>query len=131
MSKEITTMNTKNWDGPNNLEECLDVLKKELLVRDLANINEIPEGDMCKYHHNLGKNLRNEWGLWKGSPLATYFNELGIHHADDMSGIILDSFWRRMHGKDIDLQKRVEYCKEYWRNMAQVAAKMKLKEEKK
>lgn len=66
-------------------------------------------------HHFLGRYLRNEWGLWEGSALARWFNAQGIYHADDMSGIILESFWRRLNGQEIGLAGQVEECQAYWR----------------
>lgn len=73
------------------------------------------EDDMVQYHHGLGMWMRNEWGLWAGSRLSEYFNRIGIHHPDDMSGIILNSYWRKLHGKPIDLERQVKYYQEYWR----------------
>jgi hypothetical protein len=73
------------------------------------------EEDMIQYHFGLGMWMRNNWGLWGGSRLSEYFNGIGIHHPDDMSGIILDSYWRKLHGKPIDLEGQVKYYEEYWR----------------
>jgi glutathione peroxidase-family protein len=87
-----------------------------------ALLNEIrlkSEKDMILYHHGFGTWLRNYWGLWAGSRLAQYFNQIGIHHPDDMSGIILTSFWRHLHSQPIKLEEQVEYYKEYWRKAAE------------
>jgi len=37
--------------------------------------------------------LRNDWGLWKGSPLKDYFSVRGIAHADWITSAIFDG-WR-------------------------------------
>lgn len=58
--------------------------------------------------------MRNNWGLWSGSRLAKYFNEMGIFHPDDMSGIILTSFHRHLNGKDLQLDQQIKYYQEYW-----------------
>lgn len=34
-------------------------------------------------HFGLGMWMRNQWGLWRGGPLAKYFHQLGIYHPDD------------------------------------------------
>ena len=59
--------------------------------------------------------LRNNWGLWKGLRLAQWFNKQDIFHPDDMSGIILASFWRHLNHKPIDLRGQVTTCQAYWK----------------
>jgi len=71
---------------------------------------------MSQYHFGLGMGMRNEWGLWGGSRLAKWFNAQGITHPDDMSGIILHSFWRHLNGKPITLEQQVKYYQDYWKN---------------
>src|SRR5262249_54668776 len=39
----------------------------------------------------------------------------GIHHPDDMSGVILDSFWRHLNSKPIELDKQIASYEEYWK----------------
>ena len=73
------------------------------------------EDDMTQYHMGLGMWMRNNWGLWGGSRLAAWFNAQGINHPDDMSGIILDSFWRYLNGKPIKLDEQVKYYQGYWK----------------
>ena len=66
--------------------------------------------------------MRNNWGLWKGSRLSKWFNSQGIKHTDDMSGVILVSYYRHLNGKPIELEKQIQYYKNYW-------AKTKAREE--
>ena len=58
--------------------------------------------------------MRNYW-LRHHSRLGQYFRQLGIDEYDDMSGIILDSYWRQLHGKPIDLNGQVRYYQDYWK----------------
>jgi len=99
---------------PNNLEECyveLDAMSPE----DSDNWIKATEKDaMGMAHHGLGQWLRNNWGLWCGSTLKTYFEGLGLHHADDMSGVILTSYHRHKNGKDINLDEQVQHYKDFW-----------------
>ena len=76
-----------------------------------------PEDDMIQYHHGLGTWIRNNWALWPNGRLSKYFNEGGIKHADDMSGIILTSFWRHLHSQPIKLDEHIEGYKKYWRDL--------------
>jgi hypothetical protein len=66
-----------------------------------------------------GQTLRNEWKLWDNGPLKDYFNKLGIHHPDDMSGIVLTSFYRKLVGKGIDFDTQIEHYKKYWAKFPQ------------
>ena len=51
------------------------------------------EGEFQFTHRILGMQLRNEWGLWKGSPLKDYFSKRGIAHADWITAAIFEG-WR-------------------------------------
>jgi hypothetical protein len=99
---------------PENLEDCFGELGKMLQPELIEEMKSGTEDDMITYHHGLGTWLRNNWGLWSGSRLAKYFNGLGIKHPDDMSGVILDSFWRHLNNKPIELEGQVKYYKDYW-----------------
>jgi hypothetical protein len=102
-------------NNPNNLEECFTELisiidKEELDIFKIAAEDEI----VGKSHFGLGLWMRNNWGLWAGSHLAQYFNNMGIFHPDDMSGIILTSFHRHLNGQDIRLDEQIKFYQEYW-----------------
>ncbi len=102
-------------DIPKNLDDCFVQLEKILQPADLEKMKVGSEKDMILYHRSLGLWMRNNWGLWSGSRLKQYFNELGIHHPDDMSGIILDSFWRHLHGQPIRLEEQIKSYQDYWK----------------
>lgn len=89
---------------PKDLEDCFRELDK-LLTEN--NKEEFRKNSPISYHMGLGRNLRNRWGLWTSSRLQEYFLDLGVTHPDDMSGIILDSYYRYLNGKDIDLDKQL------------------------
>jgi hypothetical protein len=73
------------------------------------------EDEITLQHFGLGQWMRNFWGLWSGSRLASYFHELGIEHPDDMSSIILTSYWRYLNAESIHLDEQVTEHQEYWR----------------
>lgn len=66
-------------------------------------------------HMGFGLWMRNNWQLWGGSRLSKYFNELGIFHPDDMSGIILVSYHRYLKNEEIKLEEQVQFYKAYWK----------------
>lgn len=65
-------------------------------------------------HFGFGMWIRNNWRLWGGSRLSKYFNDMGIYHPDDMSGIILVSYHRYLNNKEIKLEEQVKYYQDYW-----------------
>ena len=66
-------------------------------------------------HLSLGMWIRNNWRLWQGGELANFFKSKGVFHPDDMSGIILCSFYRYLHGQDMNVDEQVAHYQEYWR----------------
>lgn len=110
---------------PKDLEDCFVELKKMLPKKLIKKIKDGKESAMIEYHMNLGVWIRNSWGLWKGSCLKSYFENLGIHHPDDMSGIILDSFYRHLNNENIGLSGQVRMYQKYWEVIPKIFEKMK------
>jgi len=84
---------------PNTLEEALHALDDLLGDEDKAFVDEAdtPKA-MIGFHHNLGRHLRNEWGLWHGSELKTRLqHRYGTSEADELSGQLLEDYWRHRH----------------------------------
>jgi len=102
---------------PKDLDDCFAELKRILPKEEIEKMKSGPEKDMIRYHFGLGMWLRNNWGLWKGSRLSKWFNDKGIRHPDDMSGIILDSFWGHLNGKPTGLEEQVKHYQDYWKKL--------------
>lgn len=99
---------------PTNLDECFEELKSILSTEVQIAIIKMPDGPIG-LHHGVGTWLRNNWKLWQpDSVLSKYFQTLGLHHADDMSGLILDSFWHHLRSEPLDIEGQVKKYKEYW-----------------
>lgn len=117
----MNNTNNKWEDVPNNLQEALELLDKDVLedvkqeIRDYTPITQNSHF-MCCIIGGMG--MRNAWGLWHDSPLASWFRERGIWHADDMSAIIGTAFYHRLVGdKTIDdewLAKERAFYDDYW-----------------
>ncbi|MGV3616212.1 MAG: DUF6794 domain-containing protein [Fimbriimonas sp.] len=108
---------------PKDLEAAMKELDKLLPPKMRAAMTKGTEDDMIVYHHGLGTWLRNNWGLWGQSALAKWFAQRGIFHPDDMSGIVLDSYWRRLHKRPIDLEGQIAHYQEYWKREKEADAK--------
>jgi hypothetical protein len=103
---------------PTNLDDAHRELASMLSAREIEHIMAMTNEDMMiEYHMSLGLGLRNQWGLWHSSRLARYFNELDVYHPDDMSGIILGTFWCKLHNQPFGLDTRIRSAQDYWRSM--------------
>lgn len=98
------------------LDEAHSRLEKELDEKTLREIDSLEsKDDMILYHHSIGMYIRNNYGLWSAdSELFSYLRGLGLRHPDDMSSVILESFWCKRHGVEYDLSGEVKKYKEYW-----------------
>lgn len=97
---------------PKDLDEAIEVLATQENIEFILKCTE--KEFLGHAHHGFGTGIRNNWGLWRGSVLAKWFKERGIHHADDMSGIILTSSFRKAQGKDIDLEGQIKFYRDFW-----------------
>lgn len=117
------------WGLPVNLEEAVETyLDHYRNAHDMRTIIDHTEDEFSAYaHHASGQFIRNSWFLWwheghpysswpaSKPPIVGFFNELGIYHADDISGIIITSAYRKVNGKEIDLSGQVEHYKAFWK----------------
>jgi hypothetical protein len=100
---------------PTTLSEALKRLRETLPAQTIQEMRDGTEADMVTYHMSLGLWMRNSWGLWARGPLYEDLAALGLSHPDDMSAVILTSFWRELHGKPQAIETQVAKYKEYWR----------------
>jgi len=112
---------------PNNLKEAVETLIT-FFENEIELVKSMQEEDfIADSHHNGGKFIRNTWNLWwyeghrfedwpKEKPnLVSFFNDLGIVHADDISGIILTCFYRELKNYPYNLEQQVEMYKDHWK----------------
>lgn len=121
----------KKWDEEEKVRYTIDSLRGIYIPKDLDDcfkqinlfwsdstrleVKNLPEDKFSStLHFGFGMWMRNNWQLWGGSRLSKYFNDIGIYHPDDMSGIILHSYHRYLNGKELGLDKQVQYYKNYW-----------------
>jgi hypothetical protein len=104
---------------PKDLYDCFSELEKMLHPDLIAEMKADQEPDMVKYHFGLGMWMRNSWGLWSNSRLAKYFEGHGLTHPDDISGTILTSFYRYLHGEDLRLEEQIQFYRDYWSRVRQ------------
>jgi hypothetical protein len=118
---------------PKTLDECFEFL--ETFLEDKEDFKNCPEDQlmgMC--HMSLGMGLRNRWNLWwsvelrdrvseknenypqEMPELVKWFREQGIKVADDMSGVIIRTYHRKLNNVPFDLEgqfaKTIKYYKD-------------------
>jgi hypothetical protein len=106
---------------PANLIEAVEQLKKIQNDSLKQKITSISERDFLSNSRALGIWIRNKWGLWKGKKLSKYFNALGIFNPDDMSSIILTSYYRELKGLDWRLDEQIQFYINDWNNQKKKA----------
>jgi len=103
---------------PKDFEESLVQLDSMTTPEMKTVIKCLPIGDFSKLvHMNFGMYLRNTWGLWGGSELSKNLYHMGVLHPDDMTGIILDSYQRKLKGKELDLKRQINHYHDHWKMM--------------
>lgn len=100
---------------PKDLDDAIKCLKEATPKEELEQFKTLKSGEFGSYHHGCGTAMRNMWGLWHGSRLAKWFNKKGIRHADDMSGIIMQSTWCDLNDKPRELDKQIKFYQDYWK----------------
>ena len=85
---------------PTDFQSCFRELDSALPASMREDIRACEEANLVRHHFGLGMWMRNNWGLWsKSSPLKQYFDDLGMHEADDTSSKILMSYWQYLNQK--------------------------------
>lgn len=101
---------------PYGINDCLSQLDSFFDDSTKTEIKNMSESDFSGLSHfGLGIWMRNNWGLWGGSRLSKCFNDLGIYHPDDMSGIIVTSYYRHIKELPIDINKQIVSSQNYWK----------------
>lgn len=114
--KRFTTDSLRGAYIPKDIKDCFRQIDSFWDDSTKVQVKQWTEDEFSgKVHMGFGMWLRNNWQLWGGSRLSKYFNDLGIYHPDDMSGIILDSYYRYLTGKEIKFDDQIKYYQNYWK----------------
>ncbi len=98
---------------PKDLDESFVELDRMLHSKFIEKL-KAGDKEATNQHFGLGLWIRNNWRLWGGSRLSEHFHNIGIFHPDDMSGIILESYVRRLKDQPIELETQVKFYQDYW-----------------
>lgn len=100
---------------PENLKDCFDLLEEDLSIKDIIEIKGMTREQLYRLHHSLGRWIRNNWNLWTEGPLKDHMNNLGLHHPDDMSGLIIESFWHYLRKEPLEVARQIQEYKDFWK----------------
>lgn len=107
---------------PRSIQESVAELKRTLPAATLSQWRSSGESIVADSHLTLGTWIRNKWIHGKSSnPLSKYFVSQGLYNPDDMSFVILTSFWRDLHGQPANIEGQLaEIRKSNFYRMPQV-----------
>ena len=99
-------------EKPKNLTECIQMLDHILKKEDKEKAKTLTESEfLIETYFGTGMGIRNEW-IRSGNPeLVKFFLDQGVKHPDDMSAMILTSYYRHLLGKEIDFEGQISAYK--------------------
>lgn len=105
-----------NFDKvPKNLNEAIEMLTEAIESEEERERLK----DYNGLHFGLGGKLRNIWSLWERETiLVQWFKaNLGLIHADDISGIILKALSSSLKGEEFDAKVNAQVYIDYWKKL--------------
>ncbi|MHB1273062.1 MAG: DUF6794 domain-containing protein [Rhodanobacter sp.] len=100
---------------PNTLPQAFAALDQQLGSQQQEAFKNTPEAEaVVKAHMRLGLYIRNVWFRSGHSKLPGELHALGAQSLDDMSAIVLTSYWRHLNGKPLDVQKQCACYAKWW-----------------
>lgn len=97
--KESEFLAEKDW--PRSCDEAVDWLIEALGESSKIKIKETPREALIRYHHGLGRAIRNNFGLWRENyELLESCMQIRPHqdfHPDTVSMIIIEKTWEKLN----------------------------------
>lgn len=100
--------------APTSLNAAVDCLNKHLPDEAKTRLLDRPFDNLVEEHFGLGMWIRNNWALWGDGPLAEDMRMQGFRHPDDISTVILNSFWLDHHGCPRQIGAQARYYHAWW-----------------
>ncbi len=83
----------KDW--PASVDEAVNRILSEMPDDVKLTIRSMPESDLRKLHHSIGRKIRNRFGLWSGN--TDLLKDSGASEPDAASMVIIQSLWKRLN----------------------------------
>ena len=94
---------------PRTLDEALETLERGLGGETVARLRIEEEDVAIRLVPTLGRWMQDHWGLATGGPLARFFEDRGLDRPEDMAAVILTSFWRSLHFRQVRLEEQIAW----------------------
>jgi hypothetical protein len=92
----------------NELSRTFAEMDSHTTADDRKNFVEAGLDGMDMYHDGFGMGLRNDLGLWSGeTTIGKAFRSFGMTHADYMSTVIMNEYWRHLADKPSELAREL------------------------
>jgi hypothetical protein len=113
---------------PNTLDEAFVALDTLLSSEDRISFMHKPEREaVTDAHFSLGMYIRNYWFRHGGSTLPGLLSDAGAQSLDDMSSMVLTSYWRHLHHKPIELKQQGSCYERWWKEQERLEHEAKAK----
>lgn len=115
---------------PNTLEEAFVFLNTRLTTQEKEHFRKTSEQEaVTSAHMGLGMYIRNEWFRSGSSALPSWLRGLGARHIDDMTAMILTSYWRHLNGRPIQIEQQGTCYRKWWEEQHRIIEAAKAKGE--
>jgi hypothetical protein len=88
----VTTL--RSW--PATLDEAVDLIISSMARDEKQEIQCMAEEDIIFLHFGLGRNIRNQCGLWAGNIELLHSCGSERIHPDDAAMVIIEALWRKL-----------------------------------
>jgi hypothetical protein len=115
---------------PNTLSEAFVALDRQLTSQQQDAFKNTSEHEaVVTAHMSLGLYIRNAWFRSGQSKLPGQLYALGARSLDDMSSIVLTSYWRHLNGKPLKVEEQCACYARWWREEQRLESAAKAKGE--
>jgi hypothetical protein len=106
---------------PHTMDQAYSALDRLLSPSERSQFAGQPEQQaVTDAHFGLGMHMRNEWFRSGGSSLVGTLHKLGARHFDDMSSMVLTSYWRHLNGKPVELENQGACYRRWWEEQTRI-----------
>ncbi len=100
---------------PRDLYDCFRILDEQMTATAKEKFMAFSDEEVDRRTHGtLGFWMEHKWSIAEGSRLTEYFRNMGVPHYNYMIGIIIQSYHRHLHKKDIKIKEQVLAFRKDW-----------------
>jgi len=115
---------------PNTLSQAFAALDQQLGSQQQEAFKNTSEAEaVAKAHMSLGLYIRNVWFRSGQSKLTGQLHALGARSLDDMSSVVLTSYWRHLNGKPLKVEEQCACYAKWWQEQQRLESAAKAKGE--